>query len=61
LYGVYTQALNFGKQAVARTQSSVYIPAIFWLQGEWNYTQEGSGLTSGSKPNNTKAGYKQLL
>ncbi len=61
LYGVYTQALNFGKQAVARTQSSVYNPAIFWLQGEWNYTQEGSGLTSGSKPNNTKAGYKQLL
>jgi sucrose-6-phosphate hydrolase SacC (GH32 family) len=61
LYGVYTQALSYGKQAVERTQSTVSCPAIFWLQGEWNYTQEGSGLTSGSKPDNTKAGYKNLL
>jgi len=61
LYGVYTQALKYGKQAVERTQSTIYCPAIFWLQGEWNYTQEGSGLTSGSLPDNTKAGYKDLL
>jgi sucrose-6-phosphate hydrolase SacC (GH32 family) len=61
LYGVYTQSLSYGKQAVARTQGDISCPAIFWLQGEWNYTQEGSGLTSGSKPNNTKAGYKELL
>lgn len=61
LYGVYTQALSYGKQAAARTQSTISCPAIFWLQGEWNYTQEGSGLTSGSKPDNTKAGYKNLL
>ncbi|MDR0811870.1 MAG: T9SS type A sorting domain-containing protein, partial [Paludibacter sp.] len=61
LYGVYTQALNYGKQATARTQSAISVPAIFWLQGEWNYTQEGSGLTSGTLPNNTKDGYKNLL
>jgi uncharacterized repeat protein (TIGR02543 family) len=61
LYGVYTQALHYGKQAAARTQSTISCPAIFWLQGEWNYTQEGSGLTSGSKPDNTKDGYKSLL
>jgi arylsulfatase A-like enzyme/sucrose-6-phosphate hydrolase SacC (GH32 family) len=61
LYGVYTQALHYGKQAADRTQSTISVPAIFWLQGEWNYTQEGSGLTSGSKPNNTKNGYKELL
>jgi sucrose-6-phosphate hydrolase SacC (GH32 family) len=59
-YSVYRQALNYGKQAVARTQSTISCPAIFWLQGEWNYTQEGSGLISG-KPNNTKDGYKSLL
>lgn len=61
LYGVYTQALNFGKQATGRTQSTISCPAIFWLQGEWNYTREGSGLTSGSQPDNTKIGYKNLL
>jgi arylsulfatase A-like enzyme/sucrose-6-phosphate hydrolase SacC (GH32 family) len=61
LYGVYTQALHFGKRAAERTGSTVSCPAIFWLQGEWNYTQEGSGLTSGSKPDNTKEGYKSLL
>ncbi|MEA4975627.1 MAG: GH32 C-terminal domain-containing protein [Paludibacter sp.] len=61
LYGVYTQALHFGKQAAARTQSTISCPAIFWLQGEWNYTLEGSGLTSGTKPDNTKTGYKNLL
>jgi sucrose-6-phosphate hydrolase SacC (GH32 family) len=61
LYGVYTQALNYAKQATARTQSTIFCPAIFWLQGEWNYTQEGGGLTPSSTPDNTKAGYKQLL
>jgi sucrose-6-phosphate hydrolase SacC (GH32 family) len=61
LYGVYTQALNFGKQAADRTQSTISCPAIFWLQGEWNYTREGNGLTSGTQPDNTKDGYKSLL
>jgi sucrose-6-phosphate hydrolase SacC (GH32 family) len=60
-YGVYTQALYYGKQAAERAQSSIACPAIFWLQGEWNYTLEGNGLTSGSKPDNTKAGYKALM
>jgi sucrose-6-phosphate hydrolase SacC (GH32 family) len=61
LYGVYTQTLNYGKQAAERTQSTIACPAIFWLQGEWNYTSEGSGLTSGSKPTSSKAEYKTLL
>lgn len=61
LYGVYTQTLNFARQAVERTESTISCPAIFWLQGEWNYTQEGSGLTSGTKPDNTKSGYKSLM
>ncbi|MDR1342298.1 MAG: GH32 C-terminal domain-containing protein [Prevotellaceae bacterium] len=61
LYGVYTQALHYGKQAAARTQSTISCPAIFWLQGEWNYTTEGGGLTSGSSPTSSKDEYKALL
>lgn len=61
LYDVYTQALKTGVKAAERVQSTIYCPAIFWMQGEWNYTIEGSGLTPGSSPTNSKDGYKALL
>ncbi|MHB9056799.1 MAG: GH32 C-terminal domain-containing protein, partial [Paludibacteraceae bacterium] len=61
LYDVYTQALKSAVKAAERVKSTVYCPAIFWMQGEWNYTTEGSGLTAGTLPTATKDGYKTLL
>ena len=43
--------------------SSIHCPAIFWMQGEQNYTtpQGSEGLTPGSAPCEDKATYKSLL
>ncbi|MFV0390908.1 MAG: GH32 C-terminal domain-containing protein [Paludibacteraceae bacterium] len=61
LYDVFTQTLKFGRRATERVKSTIYCPAIFWMQGEWNYTVEGSGLLPGTSPTSSKDEYRQLL
>ena len=54
LYQRLLQAAQ-GVKAIAAAESATYcVPAIFWMQGEWNYTTAYGGDT-------TKAGYKAKL
>jgi hypothetical protein len=57
----FTGAVTFGKAATAALGKTISCPAIFWMQGENNYAQTGSGLTSGTQSTNDKNAYKQLF
>lgn len=57
----FKNALTNGLQAAQANSSTISCPAIFWMQGENNYEQKGSGLTSGTKSTVNKEDYKQLL
>ncbi|MDR1683707.1 MAG: T9SS type A sorting domain-containing protein [Candidatus Symbiothrix sp.] len=61
LYNDYTTALNIANSIVNKTNSTITCPALFWLQGEWNYQGFGSGLTAGSTPTFDKNEYKSLM
>ncbi|MDR1120342.1 MAG: T9SS type A sorting domain-containing protein [Dysgonamonadaceae bacterium] len=61
LYNDYTTALNIANAVVKKTNSTITCPAIFWLQGEWNYQGYGNGLTAGSTPTADKDAYKALM
>ncbi|MCD7972239.1 MAG: T9SS type A sorting domain-containing protein [Candidatus Azobacteroides sp.] len=60
-YSNVLDALKYTKKIATATNSSVVCPAIFWLQGEWNYQGHGNGLTLGSKPTTDKDEYKKLM
>jgi hypothetical protein len=60
-YSDFQSALKYAKRIITKSVSPITCPAIFWLQGEWNYQGYGSGLVSGSKPTADKDEYKQLL
>lgn len=61
LYNDYLNSLKYSA-AIARTSnSSISCPAIFWMQGEWNYQGYEEGLTLGSKPTSDKDAYKALM
>jgi hypothetical protein len=60
-YTDFTNALRYSMQIAQNTNSTVSCPAIFWLQGEWNYQGYGEGLTLGSLPTSDKDTYKALL
>ena len=63
-YSNFQNALRYGKRIATKTYSEISVPAIFWLQGEWNYhegTTNSTGLTPGSKATNNKDTYKQLM
>jgi hypothetical protein len=61
LYNDYTNALNMANSIVNKTNSTINCPALFWLQGEWNYQGYGNGLTAGSTPTFDKNEYKALM
>jgi hypothetical protein len=61
LYNDYTTALNLANAIVHKTNSTLTCPALFWLQGEWNYQGYGNGLTVGSTPTADKNEYKTLM
>ena len=61
LYSDYQIALKYGKRIATQSNSTITCPAIFWLQGEWNYQGHGNGLTYGSKPTADKDEYKELM
>jgi len=60
LYNDYTTALNIANAFVNKTSSTITCPALFWLQGEWNYVG-GNGLTPGSAATLDKNEYKSLM
>jgi hypothetical protein len=60
LYNDYTTALNIANAIVNKSNSSITCPALFWLQGEWNYVG-GNGLTPGSAATLDKNEYKALM
>lgn len=60
-YNYILSTLRYGQEYSTRTDSSIVCPAIFWLQGEWNYQGHGNGLTSGTKPTAKKDKYKELM
>ncbi|KAA6316531.1 hypothetical protein EZS27_033173, partial [termite gut metagenome] len=60
LYGDYTNAIKSAYKIARHFNSTITCPALFWLQGEWNYQGYGSGLTSGSKSTFDKNEYKAL-
>jgi hypothetical protein len=61
LYKDYTSTLTLGNFIANRSNSTITCPALFWLQGEWNYQGYGNGLTEGSTPTADKDAYKALL
>jgi hypothetical protein len=60
LYSDYTTTLNIANSIANKTNSTVTCPALFWLQGEWNYVG-GTGLTPGSQATLDKDEYKALM
>lgn len=61
LYNDYVSSVKYAA-AIARNSNIVMsCPAIFWLQGEWNYQGYEEGLTLGSKPTSDKNEYKALM
>lgn len=60
-YSDYLNTLKYAAQIAQSTNSSISCPAIFWLQGEWNYQTNGEGLTLGSLPTADKNAYKALM
>lgn len=61
LYNDYLNALKSAYNMARRSNSTITCPALFWLQGEWNYQGYGNGLTAGSTPTFDKNQYKSLL
>jgi len=60
-YSDFTKALNYANYTALNSNSAISCPAIFWMQGEWNYQGYGEGLTLGSVPTPDKDAYKVLL
>jgi hypothetical protein len=61
LYDDYLNALKSTYKIVRRSNSTINVPAVFWLQGEWNYQGYGNGLTAGTPPAFAKNEYKALM
>jgi len=60
-YNYFTKTLKYAGDIANNTNSSIYCPAIFWMQGEWNYNGYGEGLTSGTSSSTDRETYKYLL
>lgn len=58
-YTNFTNTITYA----SNLSSSIHCPAIFWMQGEYNYTTPTgcTGLTAGSVPTTDKNTYKSLL
>ena len=61
LYRDFPLTLKSASDIAKQENKSIHCPALFWLQGEWNYQGYGRGLTSGSKPTADKNEYKKLM
>ncbi|WP_055098658.1 MULTISPECIES: T9SS type A sorting domain-containing protein [Bacteroidales] len=61
LYGCFQNAINSASVAVKAQESEIMCPAIFWLQGENNYSTSYPGYVSGSLCTDDKDEYKEWL
>lgn len=61
LYGDFLKTIKKASEIAHSTNSGIECPAIFWMQGEWNYQGYEDGFTAGSKPTGDKSEYKSLL
>lgn len=57
----FTRHLNQAKNTIAALGKTISCPAIFFMQGESNYSGTGQGLTSGTDRTLDKDVYKDLL
>lgn len=58
----FLDCINSAKGAVDALNKTISCPAIFYMQGEYNYVQlTGNGLTPGSDATNDKEQYKTYL
>lgn len=60
-YQHYLTALESASAIAKNEDAVVNCPAIFWMQGEWNYQGHGNGLVKDSKPTFDKDEYKSLM
>jgi len=61
LYNDYSNSIKYSAAIARNTNITMSCPAIFFLQGEWNYQGYEEGLTLGSKPTSDKNAYKALM
>jgi hypothetical protein len=62
LYQDFLSALNTAMRNMRKENSTVECPAIFWMQGEFNYDPNpDKGLYPGVPNTTSKNGYKELL
>lgn len=61
LYTDFTNSIKYASTIARNSNAVISCPAIFWLQGEWNYQGYEEGLTLGSKPTSDKDTYKALM
>ncbi|MGQ8336206.1 hypothetical protein ACUNWD_06610 [Sunxiuqinia sp. A32] len=61
LYDEFRATIKMGSEIAHESNSTIYCPAVFWMQGEWNYLGFQDGFTAGSKPTADKNEYKSLL
>lgn len=57
----FIDAINSGKALATNRNTTISCPAIIFMQGEWNYNSNNTGLTPNSNCDTTKDGYKGLL
>lgn len=60
-YNDFVNAVKYSAAIARNSNISISCPAIFWMQGEWNYQGYEEGLTVGSKPTSDKDAYKSLM
>jgi len=56
-YRDFSNALDYA----SKISASMHCPAVFWMQGEYNYGPGSNGLTRGAPSVTDKSGYKELL
>lgn len=61
LYDDFRTTISRASEIARNSGAGISCPAIFWMQGEWNYQGYQDGLTPGSKPTADKNEYKSLL
>lgn len=61
-YNDFLYSLIYAAKVSRSTNSTISCPAIFWMQGEYNYSQDiNKGLQTGVPNTNNKYEYKNLL
>lgn len=61
LYYDFISALSEANLIAEKNNVKLNCPAVFWMQGEWNYLGKGGGLNAESRPVFEKNEYKTLL